>query len=437
MVAAADRLIANTGEEADELLDLYDADPARVAVVRPGVDLERLHPGTGGGGRRPAPPRPAAGRRRAAVRRPHPAAQGARRAAAGRRRAARRRPALPRAAGRRRRRRPQRDRARAPAGPAGAGRRSSGIADVVRFRPPVARTSSPTGTAPPTWSSCRRYSESFGLVALEAQACGTPVVAAAVGGLPTAVRDGVTGLLVDGHDPRDWAGVLAGLLDDPLRRRRMGAAAAAGRAVRLGRHRRRAARGLRRRHRRPPAAARSPPGARVCRCPPGTWPWRRERRAGRDRPALAGGLGSWSTSGRPPRRVRRPAARRAKLRTTVCLLVGDHSLSGPRSSSGSPDENHEAFYRWLLQRNVRLSGVAFALDPPATSTWSAGCRSRRSRRTASTGCSARCWTRRPIVQRAAGARLPASIRREWAGGSRAASRPATWRRSAPARATER
>ena len=52
------------------------------------------------------------------------------------------------------------------------------------------------------------HNESFGLVALEAQACGTPVVAAAVGGLVTAVRDGVSGVLVDGHDPRDWARVL-------------------------------------------------------------------------------------------------------------------------------------------------------------------------------------------------------------------------------------
>jgi D-inositol-3-phosphate glycosyltransferase len=42
------------------------------------------------------------------------------------------------------------------------------------------------------------------------------------------VTDGVTGLLVDGHDPRDWAGVLGGLLDEPLRGRRMGAAAALG-----------------------------------------------------------------------------------------------------------------------------------------------------------------------------------------------------------------
>jgi D-inositol-3-phosphate glycosyltransferase len=61
------------------------------------------------------------------------------------------------------------------------------------------------------------HSESFGLVALEAQACGTPVVAAAVGGLRTAVRDGYSGVLVDGHDPEVWARVLAGLIGSPAR----------------------------------------------------------------------------------------------------------------------------------------------------------------------------------------------------------------------------
>ena len=55
------------------------------------------------------------------------------------------------------------------------------------------------------------HSESFGLVALEAQACGTPVVAASVGGLRTAVQDGHSGVLVEGHDPARWAQVLAGL----------------------------------------------------------------------------------------------------------------------------------------------------------------------------------------------------------------------------------
>jgi len=61
------------------------------------------------------------------------------------------------------------------------------------------------------------HNESFGLVALEAQATGTPVVAAAVGGLVTAVRDGVSGVLIDGHGPRDWADVIERLLREPQR----------------------------------------------------------------------------------------------------------------------------------------------------------------------------------------------------------------------------
>jgi D-inositol-3-phosphate glycosyltransferase len=57
------------------------------------------------------------------------------------------------------------------------------------------------------------YSESFGLVAVEAQACGTPVVAAAVGGLPVAVRDGASGVLVSGHDIDDWSAAIASVFD--------------------------------------------------------------------------------------------------------------------------------------------------------------------------------------------------------------------------------
>ncbi len=69
-------------------------------------------------------------------------------------------------------------------------------------------------------------SESFGLVALEAAACGTPVVASAVGGLLNVVHDGVTGLLVEGRDPARYAGALRQVLDDPVAARTMGAAAA-------------------------------------------------------------------------------------------------------------------------------------------------------------------------------------------------------------------
>ncbi len=71
------------------------------------------------------------------------------------------------------------------------------------------------------------YSESFGLVAIEAQAAGTPVVAASVGGLPVAVRDGVSGFLVQGHEPEAYARALGRFADAPELVGRMGAAAAA------------------------------------------------------------------------------------------------------------------------------------------------------------------------------------------------------------------
>ena len=84
---------------------------------------------------------------------------------------------------------------------------SLGIADSVRFLPPLAGADLAALYRAADLVAVPSYNESFGLVALEAQACGTPVVAAAVGGLVTAVRDGVSGLLVDGHDPYDWAQV--------------------------------------------------------------------------------------------------------------------------------------------------------------------------------------------------------------------------------------
>ncbi len=69
-------------------------------------------------------------------------------------------------------------------------------------------------------------SESFGLVALEAAACGVPVVASAVGGLLNIVHDGVTGWLVEGRDPERYARAMAQVLGDPGGAAAMGAAAA-------------------------------------------------------------------------------------------------------------------------------------------------------------------------------------------------------------------
>ncbi len=75
-------------------------------------------------------------------------------------------------------------------------------------------------------------SESFGLVALEAAACGRPVVASAVGGLSTLVDHRRTGLLLAGRDPERWAAALDGLLATPLRRAARWARAAARAALR-------------------------------------------------------------------------------------------------------------------------------------------------------------------------------------------------------------
>jgi D-inositol-3-phosphate glycosyltransferase len=70
-------------------------------------------------------------------------------------------------------------------------------------------------------------SESFGLVALEAAACGVPTVASAVGGLLTLVEHGRTGYLVDGRDPEDYAAWVDTILADPVLARRLSVSAAA------------------------------------------------------------------------------------------------------------------------------------------------------------------------------------------------------------------
>ncbi|MFL6159666.1 MAG: D-inositol-3-phosphate glycosyltransferase [Marmoricola sp.] len=215
VVAAADMLIANTVDEAKDLINSYDADPSRVEVVHPGVDLDAFRPTS-----------MAAARARLGLRQdaevlvfvgriqPLKAPDVLLRAAA---ELIRRSPAL-------------RDRlvVAVVGGPSGTGLEhptalaeladSLGITDVVRFVPPVRRDELVDWYAAATLVCVPSYNESFGLVAVEAQAVGTPVVAAAVGGLTTAVVDGQSGFLVSGHDPEDYARVFASIIDAPALR---------------------------------------------------------------------------------------------------------------------------------------------------------------------------------------------------------------------------
>ena len=231
VVAESDRLVANTPTEARELADLYGAPAEQVSVVAPGVDLERFRPAT-------------VGCENVVRRRARRAAglpeRGALVTFVGRIQPLKAPDVLLRAIAELRARDPQRDDELTVAivgGPSGSGLEqpsalidlagSLGIADRVRFLPPQSADGLADIYRASDLVAVPSYNESFGLVALEAQACGTPVVAAATGGLVTAVRDGVSGVLVDGHDPAEWARVLDGLLATPALRERLAAGAVA------------------------------------------------------------------------------------------------------------------------------------------------------------------------------------------------------------------
>ena len=116
-------------------------------------------------------------------------------------------------------------------GPSGTGRadpdqltelaNALGIAGLVRLEPPCPQAELADWYRAATVVMVPSYSESFGLVAVEAQACGTPVIAASVGGLRTAVQDGVSGILVSGHDPASYAQALGVLFASPGLRDRL------------------------------------------------------------------------------------------------------------------------------------------------------------------------------------------------------------------------
>jgi D-inositol-3-phosphate glycosyltransferase len=91
---------------------------------------------------------------------------------------------------------------------------SAGVVDAVSFVAPQSHELLSTWLRAADAVLVPSRSESFGLVALEASACGTPVVASRVGGLTTLVDPGETGLLVDSRSPAEWADAVEWVLDD-------------------------------------------------------------------------------------------------------------------------------------------------------------------------------------------------------------------------------
>jgi D-inositol-3-phosphate glycosyltransferase len=229
VVRAADRILAPTPAEADHLVQLYGADPERIRVVAPGVDGSLFAPRSREEAR--ARLHLSGGRLLLFVGRlqPFKGPDIAIRALAA---AVARSPEL------------TADTILAvvggptgsPDGPDEVARLmdlavSIGVGDRVVFFPPQ-----PHERLADFYSAAEAVlvpsrSESFGLVALEAQACGTPVIAAAAGGLRYVVVDGKTGFLVEGHDPDDYADRILAILRDPglAERLSLGAIGHAGR----------------------------------------------------------------------------------------------------------------------------------------------------------------------------------------------------------------
>lgn len=222
VVQTADRLVANTQTEAQELIELYNADPARVRVVHPGVDLTNFVPGNKSQARHEL---------------------GLKTDAAvmlfvGRIQPLKAPDVLLKAAAELIRHQPEmRNRLVVPicGGPSGTGlarpdalhelAAQLGITENVIFEPPTNRARLVKWLQAADVCLVPSYNESFGLVALEAQACGTPVIAANVGGLPTAISNNYSGLLVDGHNPHDWAHVLEKFFGDQQLQEKLSAGA--------------------------------------------------------------------------------------------------------------------------------------------------------------------------------------------------------------------
>lgn len=215
VIGCADAILANTEAEADELVRYYGADPARIEVVPPGVDHAFFSPGERRGARaalgldadrpvilfvgriQPLKGLDVSVRSLACLGR-----DDAQLLAVG-----------------------------GTSGPAGEAHlaevveeaRALGVLDRIRFVDAQPHHLLSTYYRAADVVHVPSRSESFGLVALEAAACGTPVVATAVGGLATLVQHGRSGFLVEQRDPARWAAVTDRILADPVLAERLAA----------------------------------------------------------------------------------------------------------------------------------------------------------------------------------------------------------------------
>jgi D-inositol-3-phosphate glycosyltransferase len=219
VIACSDAILANCAAEVTQLVELYGADPSRVEIVPPGVDHAFFSPGDRNGARLALglgdhPVLLFAGRIQplkgltiaiAALAELDQKFDDAVLVVVG--------------------------------GPSGAEGEAElvaarslvnelGLGERVHFVPPQPHHLLSTYYRAADVCVVPSRSESFGLVALEAAACGTPVVAAAVGGLLTLVEDGVTGFLIETRNPSDYAAAISKLLGDEQLSLKMDAAAA-------------------------------------------------------------------------------------------------------------------------------------------------------------------------------------------------------------------
>ncbi len=207
IIGCSDAILANTAAEASELVELYGADPARIEIVPPGVDHAFFSPGDRAGARAAlglSEERPVilfVGRIQ-----PLKGLDVAVEALA----------------------RLERDDAvlLAVGGVSGRSGRAHldevlaradelGVTDRLRFVPAQPHHLLSTYYRAADVVHVPSRSESFGLVALEAAACGTPVIASAVGGLQTLIGHGRSGYLVEGRDPAEWARLTDAVLGTP------------------------------------------------------------------------------------------------------------------------------------------------------------------------------------------------------------------------------